>query len=70
MSQITHGIILGSPGVAGSSPIAILYGVGNPANSNDPNVSIASQGSLFIDAQTPALYFKTSPTAWNFITIP
>jgi hypothetical protein len=70
MSQVTKGLILGSPGPAGSAAIVVLYGSGSPASNTDPNVSGARQGSLYIDYATPALYFKTSPTAWTQVAIP
>jgi hypothetical protein len=69
MSQITKGLILGSPGPVGSAAIVILYGSGAP-DGQDPNIGGARQGSLFIDYTTPALWFKTSPSAWTQVSIP
>jgi len=71
MSQVMRGLILGSPGPIGSAAIVILYGSGSPANSTDPNVAGARQGSLFIDYSTPALWFKNAaPNTWQQVTIP
>jgi hypothetical protein len=70
MSQVMKGLLLGSPGVAGSPGICILYGQGAPASNPDPFVNGAAQGSLYIDYSTPALYFKSSPSAWVMLTVP
>ncbi len=70
MPQVTNGLTLGVPGAAGSSPIFLLYGAGSPANSSDPNVTLAQLGSLFVDYTTPGLWFKTSANAWTQISVP
>ena len=73
--MIVNGIVLGSPGAVGSAPIIILFGKGAPSGQTldaaNPNPQNAQLGSLFIDYQTPALYFKTGqPNTWTQITIP
>jgi len=72
MAQVMKGLLLGSPGRAGSPGICILYGLGSPATNTDPFVSGAAAGSLYIDytPAAPALWFKSSATAWTQISIP
>lgn len=70
MAQVTNGLILGAPGIAGSAPISILYGTVDPSASTDANVSACSQGSLYTNTTTPSLWFKTSASAWTQISIP
>lgn len=69
MPQVVNGLLLGSPGPAGSAPIFILYGSGAPSTNPDPNLTGAQLGSLYIDYATPALWFKTA-SGWTQITIP
>jgi len=68
MSQITKGLILGSPGPIGSAAIVILYGQGAPGG-QDPNISGARTGSLYSDYVNGNLWFKTL-TGWQQVTIP
>jgi hypothetical protein len=70
MAQVMKGLILGSPGPIGSPGLCLLYGSGAPAANPDPIVSGAAQGSLYIDYGTPALWFKSSASAWTQVTIP
>ena len=69
------GISISAPGPVGSPSIAILTGKGAPSaqtiDVTQDNVQSVQLGSLFIDYQTPALYFKTSmPNGWTAVTIP
>jgi hypothetical protein len=75
------GHVLGNPGPVGSPSICILYGQGAPSaqvvDVAMDNVQNAQLGSLYIDYQTPALYFKTGVSsganpngAWTAITVP
>ncbi len=75
------GIQIGQPGPVPSPPIVILYGPGAPsAQSVDvtqPNIRMCQLGSLYIDFQTPGLYFKTgvanasNPNGqWTQVSIP
>jgi hypothetical protein len=78
--QAIQGEILGTVGT-NPAPIAILFGIGapsaqviDPASTNVQNVAL---GSLYIDTQAPALYFKTSVASaanpnggWTQVTIP
>jgi len=75
MSQVMRGLILGSPGVAGSPAICILFGQGTPTVNQDPSLDNCALGSLYIDYSAPALWFKTSvttptSTGWTQVTIP
>jgi hypothetical protein len=71
MAQVMRGLILGSPGVAGSPAICDLFGSGSPLTSTDPIVAGAQIGSTYRDYTTPALWFKTAlPNTWQQITIP
>lgn len=71
MSQVTKGLILGSPGPIGSPAILDMYGAGSPANNSDPNIVGAQIGSTYRDYATPALWFKTAmPNTWTQVTIP
>jgi hypothetical protein len=75
------GHVLGAPGPVGSASICVLYGAGSPASQTIDgtmdNVQNCQLGSLFIDYQTPALYFKSGASSganpngnWTQITIP
>jgi hypothetical protein len=75
MPRTQGGISISAPGPPGSPSIAILSGKGAPSTQTiDPlheNVTSVQLGSLFIDYQTPALYFKTGmPNTWAQVTIP
>jgi hypothetical protein len=74
LSQITHGIILGSPGSIGSPAIAILFGSGSPTSQtvdasqcNPVNCQI---GSLYLDYLNGAMYLKTAVATWTQVTVP
>ena len=60
MAQVTNGILLGSPGIAGSAGVYILVESGPPANNSDPLVVSASLGSLYLDYLNGLLYVKQS----------
>jgi hypothetical protein len=71
VSQITKGLILGSPGPIGSPAICILYGSGPPSANPDPNVANCQIGSIYTDYTGATLWFKTAePNTWTQITIP
>jgi len=66
-----RGLILGSPGPAGSPAICLLFGAGAPTSSTDPYVSGAAVGSLYIqyDNSSPGLWFRGA-SGWQQISIP
>ncbi len=71
MSQVTKGIVLGSPGSIGSPAILDMYGTGSPLTNPDPNIVGAQIGSTYRDYTTPALWFKTAlPNTWTQISVP
>jgi hypothetical protein len=67
--QIVNGILLGSPGVAGSGGVYFFVDAGAPANSSDPQVAGAQTGSLYSDYVGGNLWFKTA-SGWQQITVP
>jgi hypothetical protein len=69
MAQVMRGLILGSPGVAGSPAICDLFGSGSPLTSTDPIVTNAGIGSTYRDYVGGTFWFKTA-TAWTQVTIP
>lgn len=70
MAQITNGIFLSVPGVAGSAPILFLVDSGAPSASSDPNVPSCANGSLYIDSAGANLWQKNASGTCVQITIP
>jgi hypothetical protein len=69
VSQITKGLILGSPGVIGSAAIVDLYGAGSPLTNPDPNIAGAQVGSTYRDYVGGTFWFRTL-SSWQQVSIP
>jgi hypothetical protein len=69
VSQVTNGILLGSPGPAGSAGVYFFVQSGPPSASSDPKVAAAQTGSLYSDFANGNLWFKTA-SGWTQISIP
>ncbi len=69
MAQVMRGLILGSPGVAGSAAICDLFGSGSPLTSTDPIVANAQVGSTYRDYAGGTFWFRTV-NGWQQVSIP